>query len=69
LTERQYNFLVTESIRTGLPMAELVRRAINTTYRPGLVPLVRGYEFTVGLFRRPSTATIGRGGLRRLFDG
>ena len=69
LTERQYNFLLTESIRTGLPMAELIRRAIDTTYRPGLIPTVHGYEFLVGLFKRPSTATIGRRDRRRLIDG
>jgi len=68
LTDRQYDFLVTESARTGLPMAELVRRAINRTYRPGLVPVVKGYELNVSLFTRPSTKTLGRPGRRRLID-
>jgi hypothetical protein len=69
LTDRQYDFLVTESVRTGLPMAELVRRAIDSTYRPGLAPLVRGYEISAGLFKRPTTAMLGRRAGRRLFDG
>jgi hypothetical protein len=68
LTDRQYAFLVTESVRTGLPMAELVRRAIDTTYRPGVAPVVRGFEINAGMFKRPSTAMLGRGRWR-LFDG
>lgn len=68
LTERQYNFLLTESARTGLTMSELVRRAIDSTYRPGRLPLVRGFEFTIGLFKRPSASAVGRRGGRRLFE-
>ena len=68
LTDRQYAFLRTEAVRTGLPMGELVRRAIDDTYRPGLAPLVRGFEFNIGLFKRPGTAMIGRRG-GRLLDG
>jgi hypothetical protein len=69
LTDRQYAFLASESLRTGLSMSELVRRAIDTTYRPGLLPVVRGYELVLGLFRRPSTATIGRRPGPKVFDG
>jgi hypothetical protein len=68
LTERQYNFLLTESARTGLTMSELVRRAVDSTYRPGRLPLVRGFEFTIGLFKRPNASTIGRSNGRRLFE-
>jgi hypothetical protein len=68
LTDRQYEFLVTESVRTGLSMSELVRRAIDTTYRPGLLPIVHGFEFSAGLFKRPSAALIGRRRGRRLFE-
>jgi hypothetical protein len=34
LSDRQHAFLQSEAGRTGLSMAELVRRAIDFTYRP-----------------------------------
>jgi len=34
LTDRQHAYLLGESIRTGLSMAELIRRAIDRIYRP-----------------------------------
>jgi hypothetical protein len=33
LTETQRDFLLSESARSGLSMAELVRRALDATYR------------------------------------
>ena len=60
LTDRQHAFLASESSRTGLPLAELVRRAIDGTYRPHGRDTVRGYEFSVGLWRRPDAAVVGR---------
>ncbi len=60
LTDRQHAFLSSESSRTGLPLAELVRRAIDGTYRPHARDTVRGYEFSVGLWRRPDAAVVGR---------
>jgi hypothetical protein len=69
LTDRQHAFLVTESFRTGLPMAELVRRAIDGTYRAGLYPRsVRGFEVTAGLWKRPDAAAVGRQPGRRLSE-
>jgi hypothetical protein len=41
-------------------MAELVRRAIDTVYRPKTRPVVRGYEMQVAVFRAPDAATVGR---------
>jgi hypothetical protein len=61
VTHRQHRFLRDESLRCGLPMNELVRRAIDTGLRPNARIRIRGYELRLGLFRRPDAATIGRG--------
>jgi hypothetical protein len=60
LTDRQHAFLCSESARTGLPLAELVRRAIDGTYRPHERETVRGYELSLGLWKRPDAAVVGR---------
>jgi hypothetical protein len=60
LTTRQHQRLHAESIRTGLPVAELIRRAVDTTYRPHARPTVRGLELSVGVWRRPDAAVAGR---------
>ena len=41
-------------------MAELVRRAIDTVYRPKLRPVVGGFQVNVGLLRAPDAAIVGR---------
>jgi hypothetical protein len=60
VTERQYTFLKNESHRTGLSMGELVRRALDRTYRPGTRPAIRGFELSLGLWDRPPAAIAGR---------
>jgi hypothetical protein len=60
LTDRQHAFLCEEAHRTGLSMAELVRRAIDATYRPYERPRVGGFELSVGMWRRPDAALAGR---------
>jgi hypothetical protein len=60
LTDRQHAFLMAERARTGLPLAELVRRAIDTVYRPHSRERVRGVELSLGLWRRPDAAVVGR---------
>ena len=60
LTDGQHAFLVDESLRTGLSMAELVRRAIDGTYRRERRPVVAGFYANVGLARRPDAAVVGR---------
>lgn len=60
VTSRQHLFLRDESERTGLPIAELVRRAIDHTYRPYARPRRRGLELSVGLWRDPDAAAVGR---------
>ena len=68
LTDRQHAFLLDESHRTDLSMAELVRRAVDRVYRPELRPKVRGYEVSLGLWQRPDAAIVGRRRDRRLGD-
>ena len=60
LTDRQHAFLVSESERTGLPIAELVRRAVDDVYRPFSRPRVSGLEVSVGIWKRPDAAVVGR---------
>jgi hypothetical protein len=60
LTDQQHQLLVEESIRSSVSMAELVRRAIDATYRPLTRPIVRGYHLNVGMQRAIDPATIGR---------
>ncbi len=44
VTERQYARLLDESARSGLAMAEIVRRALDFGLRPGTVSAFLGYE-------------------------
>jgi hypothetical protein len=62
LTDRQHSFLRDEADRTGLSMAELVRRAIDLAYRPFERPRLGGFEVSLGVFRRPDAAMTGRRG-------
>ena len=68
LTDRQHAYLIGESIRTGLSMAELIRRAIDKVYRPELRPKIPGYELSLGVWRRPDAAIVGRRKERRLTE-
>ena len=60
LSEEHYEFLRVESARTGLSMAELVRRGLDATYEILRRPKVRGVEFRLGLWRRPDAAAAAR---------
>jgi hypothetical protein len=60
LTDRQHSFLRDEARRTGLSLAELVRRSVDRVYRPFDRPTVRGFEVSVGLWRDPDAAVVGR---------
>jgi hypothetical protein len=66
LSTRQHAFLADEAGRTGLSMGELVRRAVDTTYRPHVRPRVTGVEISVALWRRPDAAVFGRRPVRRV---
>jgi hypothetical protein len=60
LTEGQRDYLFQESARTGLSIAELVRRAIDATYRPEQRRRVRGFDLSLGVWREPDPALAGR---------
>jgi hypothetical protein len=60
LTDRQHAFLRHEAARTGLPMTELIRRAVDATYRPYSRLRVRGFELSLGVWRRPDEGLVGR---------
>jgi hypothetical protein len=68
LTDRQHAFLLDESQRTGLSLAELVRRSIDRVYRPNLRPRIPGVELSVGLWKRPDAAVAVRRPGRRLTE-
>ena len=58
--DRQHRLLVEESFRTGLPMAELVRRAVDSAYRPISRPKVAGFSISAGVWREADAALVGR---------
>jgi hypothetical protein len=60
LTDRQHAFLNDEKLRTGLPVAELIRRAVDHVYRPHKRQRTDGVELSLGLWRRPDAAIVGR---------
>lgn len=60
LSEKQRSFLLNESARSGLSMSELVRRALDATYRIETRRHVRGVEVNVGLWRLLDAAVTGR---------
>ncbi len=60
LTDRQHAFLIDESIRSGLPMAELIRRAVDAVYRPVSRRRFRAWELAMSMSREPDAARIAR---------
>lgn len=60
LRDEQYEFLHFERSRTGLPVSELIRRAVDFAYMPEARRRVAGYEVNLGVWRDPDAAAIGR---------
>ena len=60
LEEEQYDYLVGESLRTGLSRSELIRRALDETFRPEARRRVRGFDLGFGIWRAPDAAVAGR---------
>jgi hypothetical protein len=60
LRDAQYEFLHREALRTGLSVAELVRRALDDAYAPEERPRLRGFDIGVGIWRHPDAALAGR---------
>jgi hypothetical protein len=68
MSETQHDLLVAEANRTGLAASELVRRAIDRTYRPDHRARADGFELSLALWRRPDAAVTGRRPGIRLVD-
>jgi hypothetical protein len=60
LEPKQYEYLVGESLRTGLSRSELIRRALDETFRPEARFRVGGFDIGFGLWRAPDAAVAGR---------
>jgi hypothetical protein len=60
LEEGQYAFLTCESERQSVAVAELIRRAIDHTFELRNSDRTDGFELSVGLWRRPDAAVVGR---------
>jgi hypothetical protein len=60
LEDHQYRFLTSESERLSVSVAELVRRSIDRTYALDGERKTPGIEVSVGVWRRPDAAVIGR---------
>ena len=60
LADSQHEFLRNESARSGLSMAELMRRALDATYPLPPRRQVGGFELNVGLWRRLDAAVTDR---------
>jgi hypothetical protein len=56
----QHSVLLEESARSGLPIAELIRRAIDSVYEPSRRPAARGLELSLGVWRRLDAGVTGR---------
>jgi hypothetical protein len=60
LEPRQYDQLCAEANRSSLSMGELVRRALDRAYALDEERRQRGVELSVGVWRRPDAAVVGR---------
>jgi hypothetical protein len=60
LEERQYDVLSTEAERSSVAVAELIRRAIDESFGLRLERRSPGVGLTLGLWRRPDAALLGR---------
>jgi hypothetical protein len=60
LEDAQYEALTAESERTSLSVAELIRRAIDQAFGFDGPRRTKGLEVSVGVWRRPDAAVVGR---------
>jgi hypothetical protein len=60
LEPEQYTYLVGEAVRTGLSRSELIRRAVDETYRPEARFRIGGFDIGFGVWRAPDAAVAGR---------
>jgi hypothetical protein len=59
-TDGQHAALLSESVRTGLSLAELVRRAVDAKYRKKKRTIAGGYQFNAGFRRGADAADVAR---------
>ena len=59
LRDDQYERLRREAKRSGLSMAELVRRAVDLCYGDGPTS-VKGFEVSLGMWKSPDAGAVGR---------
>jgi hypothetical protein len=60
LEDHQYRFLTEESGRLSVSVAELIRRAIDSTFSLDSGRRTAGLEVSFGVWRRPDAAIAGR---------
>jgi hypothetical protein len=60
LEDAQYSALFNEASRSSLSMAELIRRAIDRTLDLDAGRRTGGLEVSVGVWKRPDAAVVGR---------
>ena len=60
LEPRQYDYLCMEADRSSLSVGELIRRALDRAYGLDEERRQRGIELSVGVWRQPDAAVVGR---------
>jgi hypothetical protein len=60
LEDLQYDALTAESARSSIAVAELIRRAIDHAFELDSRRRTSGIELSVGVWRRPDAAVVGR---------
>jgi hypothetical protein len=60
LEDVQYDVLTAESGRSSVSVAELIRRAIDRAFELDSSRRVSGIELSVGVWKRPDAAIVGR---------
>ncbi|MCW2965852.1 MAG: hypothetical protein JWO17_3104 [Actinomycetia bacterium] len=60
LEDLQYNVLTAESGRSSISVAELIRRAIDQAFELDSSRRTGGIELSVGVWKRPDAAVVGR---------
>jgi hypothetical protein len=59
-TDEQLDVLARESAASGLPIAAIVRRAVDHALELSRREHVLGYEVSLAVWRRPDAAAVGR---------
>jgi hypothetical protein len=60
LEDAQYDVLTAESERASISVAELIRRAIDRAFELDSSRRTGGFELSVGVWKRPDAAVVGR---------